>query len=68
MDTSILIIVVVLLLWAIYRLDVLQQRVERLHAKVNAIRAAVARNEPQSDVEVADLHSVTDTIRVLKHD
>jgi hypothetical protein len=67
MDTSILIIVVVLLLWAIYRLDVLQRRVERLHVKVNAIRKAVAPNEPPRDVEVADLHSVTDTIRVLKH-
>jgi hypothetical protein len=64
-DTSILIIVVVLLLWGIYRLDVLQQRIERLHAKVNAIRAAVVSNESQSDV--ASRHSVTDTVRAPKH-
>jgi hypothetical protein len=66
--TSLLMIVVVLLLWAIYRIDLLQQRVERLHVKVNAIRRAVAPDAHQTDVDVADLHSVTDTIRVLKHD
>jgi len=63
--TSLLIIVVALLLWAIYRLDVLQRRIERLHVKVNAIRRAVVPDEPQRDVETGDLPSVIDTIRVV---
>ena len=63
--TSLLIIVVALLLWAIYRLDVLQRRVERLHVKVNAIRRAVVPDESQRDVETGDLPSVLDTVRVV---
>jgi hypothetical protein len=55
--------VILLLLYAIYWIDLLQQRVERLHAKVNVIRKAVAPNEAQHR-EVAGVHSVTDTIRV----
>ncbi|HUO65927.1 MAG TPA: hypothetical protein VMV37_00235 [Gammaproteobacteria bacterium] len=68
MDTSLAIIVVALLLWAIYRLDILQRRVERLHAKVNAIRKAVVPAEQERDVEIADLRSVTDTVRVAHRD
>jgi hypothetical protein len=63
--TSLLIIVVALLLWAIYRLDVLQRRIERLHVKVNAIRRAVAPDEPQRAVETGDLPAVIDTVRVV---
>jgi hypothetical protein len=62
--TSLLIIVVALLLWAIYRLDVLQRRIERLHVKVNAIRRAVAPDEPRA-VETGDLPAVIDTVRVV---
>jgi hypothetical protein len=68
MGTSLLIIVVALLLWAIYRIDILQQRVERLHTKVNAIRRAVAPDDPQRDVETADQRSVIDTDRVAHQD
>lgn len=67
MTTSILILVVILLLWVVYQLDMLEHRIDRMHAKVNAIRKAVVPSEPQSDAEVASRHSVTDTIRALKH-
>ena len=67
MATSILIIVVVLQLWALYRLDLLQHRIDRLHAKVHAIRKAVVPNDLQSDAEGASRHPVTNTDRVLKH-
>jgi len=66
--TSLLIIVVALLLWVIYRIDMLHERVERLHIKVNAIRRAVAPDEPQRDVETPDLHSVIDTVRAAHRD
>jgi hypothetical protein len=57
--TSLLVIVVVLLLWAIYQIEGLQQRVERLHAKVNAIRNAVAPNEPRHEAKVANLRPLS---------
>jgi hypothetical protein len=55
-----------LLFWAIYQIDFLRQRVERLHVKVNAVRKAVAPDEVQGmgDREPAP---VTDTIGALKH-
>jgi len=62
------IIVIALLLWAIYRIDILQQRVERLHAKVNAIRRAVASDEPKRDVETVELGSVIETVPVAHRD
>jgi hypothetical protein len=58
-----LIVVVALLLWAIYRIDRLQRRVERLHTKVNAIRRAVAPSDSRMDVEAADLHSIIESAR-----
>jgi len=64
--TSILIIVVVLQLWALYRIDLLQHRVDRLHSKVHAIRKAVVPSDTQSGGEVASRHPVTDTTRGLK--
>jgi hypothetical protein len=60
MGTLFPVFVIVLLLWAIYRIDLLQQRVERLHVKVNAIRQAVAPNGPQGDTAVSELRSGID--------
>ena len=68
MGTTLLLVVVALLLWAIYRIDILQRRVERLHTKVNAIRQAVTPDEPQKNVEIADLRSVIDTVQVAHGD
>jgi len=65
--TSLLIVVVVLLLWAIYQIDLLRKRVERLHTKVNSIRRAIAPDELQSHVETPPLHSV-ETARVAHCD
>jgi hypothetical protein len=55
-----------LLFWAVYQIDFLRQRVERLHVKVNAVRKAVAPDEVQGmgDREPAP---VTGTIGALKH-
>lgn len=63
MGTGLLMVVVVLLLFAIYQIELLRQRVERLHAKVNAVRKAIAPDEQQRDAETADLRSVIDTAR-----
>ena len=49
MGTLLLIANSLLLFWAIYLIDVLRQRVERLHVKVNAIRKEVVPDEPQSE-------------------
>jgi len=53
-----LFVAIALLLWAIYRIDILQRRVERLHTKVNAIQRAVAPDDPHRRVETSDLRSV----------
>ena len=66
MGTLLLIANSLLLFWAIYQIDLLRQRVERLHVKMNAVRKAVAPDEAQA-MAIASRHSVTGAIRALKH-